>query len=64
VSRGKPEAVCQARVVTGKKGGGNSMSNTKNQEAVIFEHLENLDDLRYIEETKKQELNSALLASL
>jgi hypothetical protein len=40
------------------------MSNTKNQEAVIFEHLENLDDLRYIEETKKQELNSALLASL
>lgn len=39
------------------------MSNTKNQEAVILEHLE-LDDLRCIEETKKQELNSAILASL
>ena len=35
------------------------MSNMKNQEAVILEHLENLDDLRCIEETKKQELNSA-----
>ena len=40
------------------------MSNTKNQEAAILEHLENLDDLRCIEETKKQELNSAMLASL